>query len=189
MYRRARWPGGTYFFTLITENREPFLCEPAAREILRKAIVACQTARPFTTDAMVLLPDHLHAIWTLPEGDTDYSGRWASIKAGFTRAWINRSGREQGRSASRVRHRRRGVWQRRFWEHLIRDSDDLSAHLDYVHYNPVKHGYVACPHLWPHSTFHRWAREGFYEHAWKCVCNGGMVTPPIFSGLDEVGME
>ena len=182
-------PGGTFFFTLVTEGRTPILCEPLARKVLREAIVECRRVRPFVVDAFVLLPDHLHAVWTLPEGDTDYSTRWAAIKAAFTRGWLAGGGKERGRTEARASRGSRGVWQPRFWEHLIRDGDDLNAHIDYVHWNPVKHGYAACPHLYPYSSFRRWVEGGFYDETWRCACGGKIVVPPTFDGLDETAME
>jgi putative transposase len=183
-YIRPIAPGGTFFFTVVTEGREPFLCDTTARQILHDAIEACRTTRPFTLDAMVLLPDHTHAIWTLPPGDTDFSARWAAIKAVFTRHWLAQGGREHGRSTSRLSNRRRGVWQRRFYDHLIRDDADYERHLNYIHWNPVKHGLATCPHAWPFSTFHRLVQANLYERDWLCTCDGCSATPPTFADLD-----
>lgn len=144
---------------------------------------------PFSLEAVVLLPDHLHAIWTLPAGDADYSRRWAGIKRGFTTQWLGAAGGEATRSQSRERHRRRGVWQRRFWEHLIRDPADFEQHLHYIHYNPVKHGYVRCPHGWRWSTFEKWITRGVYDRDWQCSCNDQRPTPPDFRALDATAME
>jgi putative transposase len=148
-FRRQHVSGGTYFFTLVTENRRAILCTESARSILHRAIDDCRRDRPFDAVAIVLLPDHLHAIWTLPHGDAGFSIRWARIKAQFTREWLTHGGQEQGRSSSRLQQRRRGVWQRRFWEHLIRDAKDYESHFHYIHYNPVKHEVVRCPHEYP----------------------------------------
>src|SRR5205809_151699 len=115
-YRRRLIAGGTYFFTVVTEDRAPILGTALGRRILRGAMAECVRERPFELVAMVLLADHVHAIWKMPEGDGDYSTRWAAIKARFTREWLAAGGEEQGRSMSRVRHRRRGVWERKFWE-------------------------------------------------------------------------
>jgi putative transposase len=135
-------------------------------------------------DAIVLLPDHLHAIWTLPPGDADFSIRWAAIKADFTRHWIAAGGNEQRRTGSRLHERRRGVWQRRFWEHHIRDEADFQHHLDYLHYNPVKHGLASCPHAWPYSTFDQWVAQRAYESQWMCACGGQSVKPAPFNDLE-----
>lgn len=188
-YRRRHTAGGTYFFTLVTENREPILCTESARSILRRAIEDCQSKQAFDAVAMVLLPDHLHAMWTLPEGDADYSMRWARIKAQFTREWLDEGGSEQPRSRSRMQHRRRGVWQRRFWEHHIRDMSDYEKHLHYIHYNPVKHNLVRCPHEYPYSTLRKWILRRVYDPEWCCACDGGVIEPPSFEGMDLTAME
>jgi putative transposase len=188
-YRRRLIPGGTYFFTLVTENRQPFLCTPLARRLLHAAIEECRCERPFDLVAIVLLLDHLHAIWTLPPGDADYSTRWARIKSQFTREWLTHGGDEQDRSWSRLRHRRRGVWERHFWEHHVRDDADYERHMHYTHWNPVKHGLAACPHAWPHSTFDKWVRRSVYEPTWCCACEGRVVRAPSFEGLNVEAME
>ena len=113
-------------------------------------------------DACVVLPDHLHCVWTLPEGDADYSTRWRVLKTIFAR---NLPVGER-RSEARLRRSERGLWQRRFWEHTIRDDDDFAAHIDYVHFNPVKHGYVQEAAKWPYSTFKSCVRRGLYPEAW-----------------------
>jgi putative transposase len=188
-YRRAYRPGGTFFFTLVTYGRAPFLCEELARTMLHEAIAACGRNHPFAIDAMVLLPDHLHTIWTLPDNDADFSTRFAVLKKGFTERWISGGGCEGRISGSRQRNRRRGVWQRRFWEHAIRDQNDYNNHVNYIHYNPVKHGHSACPHTWPYSTFRRWCELDRYRREWCCVCDGSIVAPLVFDGLDESAME
>lgn len=124
----------------------------------------------------MFLPEHLHALWTLPTGDCEYSLRWRWIKREFTSAWLEMGGAEEGRSGPRLRERRRGVWQRRFWEHTIRDEADLESHFDYIHYNPVKHGPVQRPADWPWSSFQRWVREGHYCEDWAAT-SVPMVTP------------
>ena len=127
---------------------------------------------PFCIDAMVILPDHLHCIWTLPEGDWDFSTRWRLVKAGFSRA-CQPSGTQQIPS-SLLRKGERGIWQQRFWEHSIRDETDFNAHCDYIHYNPVKHGLVENPGAWPYTTFHRFVEQGMYEPDW-----GATVVPDL----------
>jgi len=169
-YVRVFRPGGTFFLTLVTERRAPLFAEAGTRVLLRGAIARCRLFHPFSVDAVVLLPDHLHLLMTLPEGDADFSVRIAHLKAGFTRDYLASGGAEQPRSTSRLRQGARGVWQRRFWEHTVRDEEDLRRHLDYVHYNPVKHEYVVCPHAWPHSSFHRFVTEKRYEKGWCCQC-------------------
>ena len=169
-YRRAFAPGGTFFFTLVTARRRPILLTPAARAALRTALHDTARPRPFTIDAIVLLPDHLHCIWTLPPGDADFSTRWRIIKTMMTRRYLAAGGGETLRSNSRVRHGERGVWQRRSWEHTICDEARFYDLCDYVHYNPVKHGYARCPHAWPHSSFASFVRHRRYEVSWNCDC-------------------
>lgn len=167
-YRRVYLKGGAYFFTLVTERRAPVFRYEPARLLLKSAIWNCRKRWPFQLDAMVLLDDHLHMIWTLPEGDCDYSGRIGGLKKEFTKAWLNSGGMEQPRNESRLIQRRRGVWQRRFWEHTLLDDQDYVLHFDYLHYNPVKHGYVKRVRDWPYSTFHRWVKQGVYVLDWGC---------------------
>lgn len=165
-YRRNYIEGGTYFFTVVTYGRRPLFRDEANRELLREAIEHQRCKRPFNVVAMVLMPDHLHAIWTLPHGDADYSVRWQQIKERFSRNFIGAGGFEPKRSASRVRHRERAVWQRRFWEHTCNDPDDLKRCADYVHWNPKKHDLVRNIIDWPWSTFHRFVDEGEYTADW-----------------------
>jgi putative transposase len=155
-----------FFFTLVTEQRARILTDPAARRFLRNAIIGCQARWPFRIEAIVLLPDHLHTVWSLPSGDTRYSLRWAWIKKEFTKSWVAEGGAEQSVSDSRLRNRRKGVWQRRFWEHSLEDEDDLERHVDYIHYNPVKHGLVNAAWEWPYSSFHRFVKLGTYPRDW-----------------------
>jgi putative transposase len=126
----------------------------------------CFGEYPTEVIAMVLLPEHLHALWALPSGDSNYSIRWSYTKGRFTNAWLASGGREPASPAMGTKEGRRGVWQRRFWEHTIRDESDLEAHFDYIHYNPVKHGLVDSPRDWPWSTFHRWVSAGHYQPHW-----------------------
>ncbi len=156
-YRRPRVAGATVFFTVALAERGSDLL---VREIgrLREAVGATRAERPFRIDAWVVLPDHLHCVWTLPEGDADYSTRWSVIKARFSRAV-----REGARRPSHVARRERAVWQRRFWEHHIRDERDYAAHIRYRHANPVKHGFVDRPENWPHSSVHRDIRAGRHD--------------------------
>jgi putative transposase len=165
-YRRAYVPGGTFFFTLVSQRRAALFSKAIARRLLGSVMRRCFLRRPTRVMAIVLLPDHLHTIWTLPEGDADFSTRWAWIKKEFTKSWLALGGREEQQRESQRRERRRGVWQRRFWEHTIRDESDLEAHFDYIHYNPVKHGLAKSPRQWPWSSFHRWAAAGVYLADW-----------------------
>jgi len=162
-YRRARFEGGYYFFTVVTLKRRTFLTDELARACFRAAWEETRRRSYFEVVALcLLLPDHIHCIWKLPEDDRDFSLRWSRIKSGFTRRYLNFGGEECIQTFSRNIKRERGVWQRRFWEHQIRDVEDLQRHVDYVHYNPVKHGLVEQVEDWPWSTYHRYVREGIY---------------------------
>jgi putative transposase len=160
-YIRAFVPGGTFFFTVtLLERRRKLLTENI--NTLREVFKAARRRRPFTIEAIVILPDHLHCIWTLPPGDADFSTRWHDIKARFA-AQIPRKERL---SARRVQKGERGIWQRRFWEHVIRDEGDYERHVDYIHYNPVKHGHVTRVADWPYSSFQRYVERGIYPLEW-----------------------
>ena len=137
-----------------------------ARELLHAAIQTVRAARPFDLVATVLLPDHLHAVWTLPEDDADYSTRWRQIKEAFTRLHRDQGGVDGTPSASRQRRAERAVWQRRFWEHTCRDQDELNRCIDYIHWNPVKHGLVREVRAYPWSSFHRYVEQGDYPLDW-----------------------
>src|SRR5947209_14935903 len=135
-YFRSHVPGGTYFFTAVTLGPRPILTTPLGRTCLRHVIRAVRAERPFEVVAIVLLPDHIHTIWRLPPGDEDYSTRWGLIKERFTRSYVSGGGREGTATKSRRRHRERSIWQRRFWEHLVRDEHELKRCADYIHWNP-----------------------------------------------------
>ncbi len=155
-YLRAYQPGGCYFFTVVTHDRRAILTNPAVLERLRNAFRHVQQTRPFTIDAAVVLPDHLHCKWQLPPDDHDFSTRWRTIKH-YVSAEID---------APLNARKEKLVWQRRFWEHLIRNEEDWRRHMDYIHYNPVKHGYLTKVSDWPHSSFHRAVKEGLYPPDW-----------------------
>ncbi|HEX7339966.1 MAG TPA: transposase [Rhodanobacteraceae bacterium] len=166
-YRRAMLPGGTFFFTVVTYHRRHLFVTEQAVTHLRDAFGKIKAQRPFVIEAMVVLPDHLHCIWHLPEGDGDYSSRWREIKKLTSRAMA---------PASDERHERQ-VWQRRFWEHQIRDEEDWRRHVAYIHYNPVKHGYVKAPADWPWSSFSKFVARGWHDAAW------GSAEPEAIRGL------
>ena len=147
-------------------------------EVLREM----QQRWPVEINAIVLLPDHLHSIWTLPSGDAEYPTRWAWVKKEFTKRYLATGGVEQPQSDSRREHRRRGVWQRKYWEHSIEDENDFDSHFDYLHWNPTKHGYAKCPSEWPHSSFHRWVRTGVYPRNWGCGSIPQSLTKEIEAG-------
>src|SRR5947209_4229165 len=160
-YRRNFIPGGSYFFTAnLADRRQRLLTEHA--EALRAAFRYALSRHPFTIDAIVVLPDHLHAVWTLPDGDADFALRWRLIKSAFSRAVPY----GEPVSQSRIAKGERGIWQRRYWEHTLRDEKDFAQHVDYIHFNPVKHGHVTRVHDWPYSSFRRMVKLGIYPHDW-----------------------
>jgi len=172
-YRRNLVPGGTYFFTVVTGGRAALFDSPSARRLLGSIFRRCLLRTPANVLAIVLLPDHLHCLWSLPSEDSNYSARWRWLKAEFTRHWLTLADSGHDLTASQVRERRRGVWQRRFWEHTIRNVADLERHADYIHYNPVHHKLVSRPCDWPWSSFHRWVRLKHYPEDW------GRTAPTI----------
>ncbi len=165
-YRRAFIPGGTFFFTVVTYKRRPILTNKLARRSLREALKRVQEFRPFVIDAIILLPDHLHCIWSLPRGDSDFSTRWRQVKSLFTRSYLAAGGNDAEGSISRESKDEHALWQRRFFEHTIRDEDDLKRCTDYIHINPVKHGLVEKATDWPWSSFHRYVQMQEYPVNW-----------------------
>ena len=156
-YRRNFVPGGTYFFTVTLADRSRSLLTERI-DLLGAAFRHCRAHHPFETIAIVVLPEHLHCIWELPQGDSAYAIRWSLIKRAFTRKQL-REGPTNPSSAS-------AIWQPRFWEHTIRDDEDLQRHVDYIHYNPVKHGHAASAAEWPHSSFRRYVARGWLTADW-----------------------
>ena len=179
-YRRSNTTGASYFFTLVTYRRQAILCEPPIRNALRNAITEVRQKRPFTIDAWVLLPDHFHCLWTLPPGDADYSMRWSLIKRKVSLSCGPRFKRQEWITSSKQKHRESTIWQRRYWEHQIRDESDHQRHLDYIHWNPVKHGHVEHVVDWPYSTFERYVKQGVYSMDW-----GGYVGAEFASDFGE----
>jgi putative transposase len=163
-YRRINAPGGTFFFTLVTYERRQVFGEEQAVSLLRNAFRSVLQKHPFTIEAAVVLPDHLHMIWRLPENDGDYATRWRLIKSHFTHHW--EGNRDIPTNASRQLKGERAVWQRRYWEHLIRDDRDWQQHVEYIHYNPVKHGIARAPVDWKYSSFHTFMKQGLYSPDW-----------------------
>ena len=160
-YRRTDITGTTYFFTTnIAERHKSLLVDHI--DVLRQAVKMVKQQHPFEIDAMVVLPDHLHTIWTLPPGDCDYPTRWMLFKAAFSRQ-INKGER---RNKSRISKNERGIWQCRYWEYLIRYERDCIHHVDYIHYNPVKHGFITKASLWPYSSIHRYIKSGLIHENW-----------------------
>ena len=168
-YRRLYECGAHYFFTLVTHQRRPIFSELNHIRLLNFSINKVKKKYPFALNAMVILPDHLHCLWRLPENDNDFSTRWRLIKRYFSME-----------IDTTINHRNeKNIWQKRFWEHRIRSQEDWNKHLDYIHYNPVKHGLVQSPNEWQHSSFHYWAAKGFYEKNW------GASEPMNLTGIYE----
>ncbi|MFN6971897.1 MAG: REP-associated tyrosine transposase [Rheinheimera sp.] len=162
-YRRQWRLGGCYFFTHTLLDRSQTLLTDQI-ELLRTAFRLVKNRYPFFIHAMVVLPDHFHCVLELPEGEHDFSIRFRLIKMYFSRALAM----QEPRSACRIRRRERGIWQRRYWEHLIRDQQDFLNHLNYIHWNPVKHQLVTLVYAWPYSSFHRYVALGWYPLNWCC---------------------
>lgn len=177
-YRRARSPGATFFFTVNTNLRQPFLIDVDVRAALREGIERVRESMPFEIDAWVLLPDHLHCIWTLPDGDADFSSRWRIIKTIVTQHCGPRLNVDEILSDRRKRKNQSSLWQQRFWEHQIRDDADFARHVDYIHWNPVKHGHAKHTGDWPYSSLHRYIRNGLLPANW------GEVNADQYSGKD-----
>ena len=164
-YRREFIPGGSFFFTVVTEQRRPLLASADAVEILRAAFRAVCATRPFEVDAIVVLPDHLHCIWMLPPGDTDFATRWWLIKTWFTKHCD--SALRSKPNPARTAKREQALWQHRYWEHALRDEADVIRHVEYIHFNPVKHGLVSSAMEWPYSSFRRYVEAGLYPADWR----------------------
>ena len=177
-YRRVLIPGVTYFFTVVTYKRRKILVIPEGRHMLRDVVDEVRQLRPFTVCGWVLLPDHIHCIWTLPENDSEYSKRWGMIKAGFSKRAKNLFHRNEWMTDSKRKHREATIWQRRFWEHMIRDEDDFRRHMDYIHYNPVRHGLASVPAEWPYSSFKQCVEKGWYSVEW------GSSEPKTIAEMD-----
>lgn len=169
-FRRSVVPGATYFFTINTYRRIKVLTDPPFYLALKEALRRVMAKHPFEIDAFVLLPDHIHCIWTLPPDDGDYAMRWNIIKRLVSQTTRNEI--TSLLSASRSGRKELGLWQRRFWEHQIRDEEDFAKHVDYIHWNPMKHGYVSHIVDWPYSSFHRYLRDGVYPEDWAGAVEG-----------------
>ncbi len=163
-YRRAFIPGGSFFFTLVTEQRRLFFLDGKNVDTLREAFRNVKTKRPFDIEAIVIMPDHLHCIWILLPDDGDFSTRWRLVKTWFTKHC--RAGLRTPPNKARQHKREQAIWQRRYWEHALRDENDFTRYVEYIHYNPVKHGYVGAPREWPYSSFHRYVDAGIYPADW-----------------------
>lgn len=171
-YRRASHPGGTNFFTVNLLNRHGNELLTRHIDALRESVRLVKRRHPFRIHGWVVLPDHLHCVIELPPGDADFATRWRLIKMGFSKLLP----RNERLSKVRVARGERGIWQRRYWEHLIRDEADFRAHMDYVHINPLKHGLVECVVEWPYSTFHRLVEAGVYPRDWAGGSEAGVTA-------------
>jgi putative transposase len=158
-YRRAKIAGGTYFIIQVTYGRSPWLCDDLPRQVLRRGIEAVRKDYPFAIDGFVLLPDHFHLLMTLPEGDANFSERMRRIKGFVTRKIGHLPQFQTDPNLSREKRGEKYVWQRRFWEHCIRDEQDFKNHLQYIHNNPVKHQYCKNPEDWKYSSIHRYQNQ------------------------------
>ena len=162
---RADAAGAVYFFTLTLQDRGArTLVEHV--DLLRAAVRDVKARHPFDIEAMVVLPEHLHALWRLPVEDKDFSTRWMLVKKAFTQGLVEAGVLPEEATSARGLKGERNLWQRRFWEHQVRDEEDFQRHVDYIHYNPVKHGWVSRAADWPHSSFHRFVREGTLTGDW-----------------------
>lgn len=179
-YRRVYIKGGCYFFTVVTEKRRKIFADDDNVKLLRAAFKSVMQKRPFTIDAAVVLPDHLHFIWTLPENDSDYSTRWRLIKTAFTKQCVDKFSVQ---NANRKNKNQQEIWQHRSWEHCLRDELDFERHFDYIHYNPIKHGLVQNLSDYPYSSFHRSVRQGIYPPDW------GKQYHPYFEFVDLNNLE
>lgn len=184
-YRRLYQPGATIFLTLVTYNRYPYFSNPENVSKLRNAVATVKAEMPFEITGAVVLPDHIHFLWILPANDTAYSKRVGRLKVKFTQSLQEKDRLPNNVSLSRQKHRESHVWQRRFWEHTVKDEEDLEACLDYIHYNPVKHGLVTCPHWWSYSSFDSWVRKGGYGVDWCCVCGGKQPVIRSWEAISE----
>jgi putative transposase len=165
-YRRIKQEGGTYFFTLVTYQRQKLFAIPHARALLRLTVEDVKVFHPFEIVAYCILPDHVHLLWTLPEDDMNYSMRIGLIKRRFSKKFIPQIDEKFTKTESQLKRHEVTIWQRRFWEHLIRDEQDLERHIEYIHYNPVKHGLVSQAYDWDSSSFHDYVRTGKYPMDW-----------------------
>ena len=163
-YRRFQHAGGTWFFTVVTENRRPLFSDSGNVDLLRDVLKHVNIKYPMQIDAVVILPDHIHCIWTLPEGDSDNATRWRLIKSQFTKRCDSRYKAIPG--PAKLKKQQQAVWQNRFWSHLITDDNDFQHHFDYIHYNPVKHGLCDKPVDWTHSSIHKFMASGVYPENW-----------------------
>lgn len=171
-YRRYYQLGSCVFLSIVTHQRRPIFKQIENIQKLRLATAQMKAEMPVDIVAAVILPDHLHFLWQLPENDWNYSKRVGRMKVLFSKSMGDIGYEAKYLSHSRMKHREKGIWQRRFWESTVRNAAELEAYANYIHFNPVKHGYVSCPHHWQYSSFHRWVLSGELTHDWGCSCGG-----------------
>lgn len=184
-YRRFYQKEGIVFLTIVTYNRQPIFNNSHNIDLLRKAIATVKSEMPFEILGAVILPDHLHFLCQLPPNDADYSKRVGRLKVLFTKSFKQENNVIQEVPRSRIKHRESNIWQRRFWEHNIRNEQDFEQHLNYIHYNPVKHHLVSCPHFWQYSSFNLWVKKGVYSSQWACICDQNKAKIPDFSSINH----
>lgn len=169
----------------MTYKRQSYFSEPGNIARLRQATAMVKQEMPFNIIGAVVLPDHIHFLWTLPPKDINYSKRIGRLKVIFTKMLRGKNALPTNVSISRQKHRESNIWQRRFWEHTIKDELELEIYLNYIHYNPVKHGLVSCPHLWLYSSFHSWVNQGTYLPSWGCTCHGKPGQAQSFDTIEN----
>jgi len=180
-YRRVFVEGGYYFFTVVTYQRRSLLTREISRSILKNVWLEIKSIHPFEDIAICLLPDHVHCVWKLPDNDSNYPVRWNGIKGLFTKRYKNSGEFSPEPSLSRLKKKEATIWQRRYWEHVIRNDEDLYSHIDYIHYNPVKHGFVKDAREWPYSTIHRYIRQGLLDPEWgSCEPRSIKILPNLY---------
>jgi len=170
-YRRVKIAGGTYFFTLVTNQRNNIFLLDKTVDLFLEALNHVKNLHPFNLVAYCILPDHIHLLWDLPDGDDNFSLRISEIKKRFSKHFIAEYGNQNSISTTQRKRGETGIWQRRFWEHYIRDEEDLNRHIDYIHYNPVKHGLVNRAYDWHSSSFSEYIMKGYYGDDWGVVEN------------------
>jgi putative transposase len=180
-YRRIYQNQSIVFLTIVTYERQRIFHNPQNILLLRQTTAKVKLEMPFDILAAVILPDHLHFLWQLPLNEHNYSKRIGRLKALFTKSFLKTNNIDLRLSESRKKHRESNIWQRRFWEHTIRDEKDFEQHLNYIHYNPVKHNLVTCPHFWPYSSFHSLVKKEFYSVNWACICHKNPSQIPDFT--------
>jgi len=183
-YRRFYREGSIIFLTIVTYNRQPIFKDEKNIALLRQVTAIVKSEMPFEILGAVILPDHLHFLWQLPPDNGDYSKRVGRLKALFTKSFKQKNNLIQEVPRSRIQHRESNIWQR-FWDHHIRNEQDFEQHLNYIHYNPVKHNLVSCPHFWQYSSFDLWVKKGAYSSQWACICDNNHRKISDFSSINH----